>query len=78
MSKPLLALCSTGKQAILDGLTGASARLFLPFYSFGYWFASGQQYTFPSGEALQYAKMSGLGVRQPNTFVKDYGICLNP
>lgn len=77
MSKPLLALCSIPKMAIRDGLTGPYARLFLPFYEFGYWFASGQQYTFPSGEAVQNQRLTIGGNRQKDTFVKDYGVCLD-
>lgn len=76
MTKALLPLCSVPKIAIRDGLTGADARLLLPFYEFGYWFASGQQYTFPTGTAAQDASMTMLGTSKPDTFTKGPGICL--
>lgn len=76
--KLLLPLCSIPKLAIRDGLTGATARLLLPFYNYGYWFASGQQYTFPGSTAAQDQRITVGGTRKANTFVKDYGICLNP
>lgn len=76
MAKPLLPLCSIGKIAIRDGLTGPTARLLLPFYEFGYWFASGQQYTFPNSTIAQDTSMTMLGTTKPDTFVKAPGICL--
>lgn len=77
MSVELLPLCSTGKLAIRDGMTGASARLLLPFYEYGYWFASGQQYTFPNSELPQASGLASRGTNQANTFVKAAGICLD-
>lgn len=76
MSVALLPLCNLGKQAILDGTTGEFASIPLPFYQYGIWFASGQQYTFPSGEAGQNQKMTANGVRQTDTFIKSDGVCL--
>lgn len=78
MSVELLPLCSVPKLAIRDGYTGATARLLLPFYSYGYWFASGQQYTFPGSESTQQLGMTENGLRQSNSFVKAAGVCLNP
>lgn len=77
MAKPLLTLCSQGKIAMLDGYTGATANMFLPFYQYGYWFASGQQYTFPSGSAPQVQNMTAFGTSKPNTFIKAPQICIN-
>lgn len=78
MSKPLLALCSLPKVADRDGGTGPFARLLLPAYEPGYWFASGKEYTFPTGTALQDKSRATTGVRQANTYTKGAGICLNP
>jgi len=78
MSTPLLPLCSIPKIADRDGGVGAHARLLLPQYTYGYWFASGQQYTFPSSEAPQQQGLTEQGTRQANTFVKAAGICLTP
>lgn len=78
MSVVLLPLCSSQKIAIRDGGAGASARLLLPFYEHGYWFASGQQYTFPTGEVPQASGLVSRATRQANTFVKAAGVCLNP
>ncbi len=76
MSVALLPLCNLGKQAILDGETGEFASIPLPFYEFGIWFANGQQYTFPSGEALQQRRMTAHGLNEKDTFIKSYGVCL--
>lgn len=80
MSISLLPLCSTPKIADRDGGTGPLARLLLPFYHvstlYTYWFASGQQYTFPSGTAPQNRSMSLQGTTKPNTFVKTPGVCI--
>ncbi len=78
MSVALLPLCGTPKLAIRDGLTGATARLLLPFYTYGYWFASGQQYTFPSSEVAQASGLVSRATNQKNPFVKAAGVCLNP
>lgn len=76
MALELLPLCSNQKIAIRDGNTGADARLLLPFYEFGYWFASGQQYTFPNATIAQDTSMSIGGTTKPDTFTKGPGICL--
>jgi hypothetical protein len=76
-SVQLLPLCSTPKLAIRDGLTGAYARLLLPFYQYGYWFASGQQYTFANSEVPQASGLVSRGTNQASTFVKAAGVCLN-
>lgn len=78
MSTPLLPLCSVPKQTTRDGGTGAHPTLLLPFYTYGYWFPSGQQYTFPSSEASQQQGLTEQGTRQANTFIKAAGVCLNP
>lgn len=77
MSVSLLPLCSTGKIAVRDGYTGATARILLPFYEFGYWFASGQQYTFPSSTIVQQQGLTDQATRMTNGFVKAAGVCLN-
>lgn len=79
MSKPLLPLCDVPKIALRDAWTGATAHIFLPFSTYGYWFASGQQYTFPSGEAAQDTVQGQalLGTSKPNTFVKAQGVCIS-
>lgn len=75
--KALLPLCSVPKMAMRDGLVGATARIFLPFYEYGYWFASGQQYTFPGGTIGQDLSMTMGGTTKPDNFIKAPGICLN-
>jgi len=76
MSVQLLPLCSVPKIAIRDGFTGAYARLWLPFYEFGEWFASGAQYTFPTGTAPQQPGLTEQTTNQKNPFVKAAGVCL--
>lgn len=76
MSVVLLPLCNLGKQAILDGETGEFAAIPLPFYTYGIWFANGQQYTFPTGEALQTRRMTAHGLREHDTYIKADGVCL--
>lgn len=78
MSVELLPLCGIPKIAMRDGWVGRTANIFLPFYEYGLWFASGQQYTFPSGEIAQSEANTMWGRSKPNTFVKAPGICLNP
>lgn len=71
----LLPLCSTGKQAMRDGWSGQYAKIILPFYTYGFWFASGQQYTFPDGEIAQDQSRTLSGQVKPNTFKKDCCSC---
>lgn len=52
-----------------EGHTGLNAHVYLPFY--GYWFASGQQYTFLTGEIAQRPSRPLLGLTRPDTFRKD-------
>ncbi len=78
MSVSLLPLCATPKLAIRDGLTGPYARLLLPFYSKGYWYASGQQFTFPSSEIGQAPGLVSRATNQKNAYHKAAGVCLNP
>lgn len=70
----LLPLCSLPKLATRDGYGGAFARLLLPFY--GYWFASGQIYTFPNSTVPQNAAATLSGTIKPDTFKKDCCSCL--
>lgn len=78
MSVALVPLCQTGKAADRDGGVGNSARLLAPNYIYGYWFADGKQYTFPSGRIGQDQSITTSGSRQANTFIKAYGVCLQP
>lgn len=75
--KLLLPLCSIPKIATRDGGTGPLARLFLPFLG-AYWFASGQQYSFPSSTIPQNLSPTSMGLTGPDTFVKDAQVCLQP
>lgn len=75
MSNPLLPLCSLPKVAMRDGYTGQYANIPLPNYTYGLWFASGAQYTFPSATLAQNgAPFSGTAM--PNTFQKDCCSCM--
>lgn len=78
MSTPLLPLCAIGKQTNRDGGVGAFANIMLPFYQYGYWYPSGQQYTFPNSEVAQQQGLTSNGTNQQNTFTKGVGICLTP
>lgn len=78
MTVELLPLCGVPKIAIRDGYTGVTANILLPFYEpYGYWFASGQQYTFPTGEAPQQLGLTTQATNQKNPFVKAAGVCLS-
>lgn len=74
MSKPLLALCSIPKVAVKDGYTGPYAKLLLPFV--GYWFASGQTFTFPNSTIAQDTSRTIGGTRMADTFAKDCCSCV--
>jgi len=76
MTAVLLPLCNTGKIAMRDGYTGRTAHIILPFYEFGFWFASGQQYDFPASEVGQEQGMLLIGTEKPNVFQKDCCACL--
>lgn len=75
MSKPLLSLCSIPKIAVRDGYAGPNAKLLLPFYTYGYWFANGQQYTFPGSPIAQDPSRTLVGTQKPNTFQKSCCSC---
>ncbi len=75
MTVALLPVCSNPKVAIKDGYTGAFARLYLIGYPYSYWFASGQQYTWPSATIAQDNSIRFSGLRQPDTYRKD---CCDP
>lgn len=70
-----LPLCSTGKPAMRDQWAGQNAHIRLPFYQYGFWFASGQQYTFPSSQIAQYEGITNGSEAKPNTFKKSAGWC---
>lgn len=77
--KQLMPLCSIPKLAVRDGYGGANARIFLPFYtpSNNYWFASGQQYTFPGSTIAQVPGMQALvGEVKPDTYQKSAAVCM--
>lgn len=76
MSKPLLPLCYIPKVATRDGYGGAFARLLLPFYDYGYWFASGEQYTFPGETVLQDTSVVLGGRRKPANYQKAAEVCI--
>lgn len=70
----LLPVCSSAKIATRDGGVGALARLHIPFY--GYWFASGQQFSFPNSQIPQNKDRTLNGTSKPGVFVKTPGVCL--
>lgn len=69
--KPLLPLCSIPTATMKDGNAGAYAKILLPFYSYGYWFASGAQYTFPSGSKTQDLSRVVRGMQMTDNYQKD-------
>ena len=73
MAISLLPVCSKEKIANRDGGVGALARIFLPFY--GYWFSSGQQYTYPNSTIAQNKDTTLNGTSKPGVFTKTPGIC---
>lgn len=76
MGKPLLPLCSVPRLATRDGNAGIYAKLLLPFYTPGWWFASGQVPTFPNSTIAQDRSITLGGQAKPNDFVKAPGICI--
>lgn len=78
MSKPLLSLCQIPKLSMRDGWAGANAHIYLPFYQYGYWFASGQQYTFNNSTIPQWKGRTLGGTDMTTTYIKEAGACLNP
>lgn len=73
MSKPLLSLCYVPNVAMRDGYSGGNAKILLPFY--GYWFASGQQYTWPTATIGQDLSRRVGGINSPDVFQKDCCCC---
>lgn len=67
--KPLLPLCQIPAVATKDGWAGATAKLLLPFY--GYWFASGATYTWPSATVPQDGSTTVHGTNMVDSFQKD-------
>lgn len=76
MSKPLLPLCSVPRLATRDGNAGAFAKLLLPFFTDGYWFADGSVATFPGSTIAQDRSTTLGGTAKPDTYIKAAGICL--
>lgn len=56
-----------------EGHAGAYAGFHLPFH--GYWFSSGQQIEFHTGELVQQPSRPLLGISRPDTFRKDCCSC---
>lgn len=67
--KPLVSLCQVPKVAMKDGNTGAFAKLLLPFY--GYWFASGATYSWPSASKTQDQSITITGLNMADNYQKD-------
>lgn len=65
-----LPLCSPGKIALREGQTGANA--YINVVGLGPWYASGQQFAFPSAKALQDNTRTATGTVKPNTFNKGF------
>lgn len=61
-----------GKQATPEGHIGPNANVFLPYR---YWFASGRQITFLTGELPQRRSRILNGTTKPDTFRKDASDC---
>jgi len=78
MSTPLLPLCAIGKATNRDGGVGAFPVLMLPFYQYGYWYPSGQQYTFSDSELPQQGGLTETATNMQNSFIKAAGVCLTP
>ncbi len=74
-SSTLFNINQQGKLADRDGGVGAYARLFLPFYSGGYWFRSGQTLSFPRSTIAQDRSYVLSGTTKPDTFMKDCCTC---
>lgn len=68
-----LALCSIPARMSRDGVAGANAHIHLPFH--GFYFFSGQTYTFPGSQITQDAKTFVGGVSRPDTFKKEGAYC---
>lgn len=65
-----------GTLATRDGGVGANARIFLPFYVPGYWYASGKILTFPRSTIPQQGGLTMQGRIKADTFMKDCCSCL--
>jgi len=78
MAKQLLNVCKVPPIAMRDGYAGENAHLILPFetLSNGFWFASGQQFTFPGATVPQYQGRLLNGTTKPDTFQKDCCSCV--
>lgn len=74
MTVNLLPLCSSQKPATRTGDAGAFARVYVPFNR--YWFANGNEYTFPSTNLPANLSTVTAGQNKPDTFMKAAGICI--
>lgn len=69
-----LPLCSIPARMLRDGYGGANAHIYLPFY--GFFFASGDNYTFPGSTVPQNQSRFIGGVSKPgNGFHKEGAYC---
>lgn len=66
-----------GRQATPEGHVGQNAHVFIPFGGIvgGYWFASGLELTFLTGEIRQRSSSIINGLSRPNSFRKDASSC---
>lgn len=64
-----------GRPATPEGHVGVNANIFLPFYSYGRWYASGKQLTYLTAEIRQKRSRPVLGLTRPDTFRKDASSC---
>lgn len=76
MALNLLPLCENVKIADRDGDGGKFAHMYLPFT--GYWYANGQQLTFPNSQIPQNMAKTITGEYKNLPFHKDAGICIIP
>jgi hypothetical protein len=75
MAKQVMALCFTPAVADRDGHASGSAHMLIP--DAGYWFASGQQISFPSSQIAQNPSHKLAGTVMPDVFMKDCCSCVN-
>jgi hypothetical protein len=63
----------TRKQVTPEG--DAGDNVFIPLIGYGYWNPSGRELTFLTGEIVQKASRTLMGLSRPNTFRKDASSC---
>lgn len=66
-------LCNRPRALGREGLVGANAKMYLPF--FGFYLFSGATLAFPEGTIPQNRARFISGVNRANTFMKNNGIC---